>query len=209
VNLVEQWREIEAGLPRNWSEASLTLTVNDANSAHAAALLGPLQPVRSGTTIRLFPLRRSAEAVRRLLGGLDREGIAGTLQLASARESEQAAAFPQRESLAASWRELVDDLPMDWSDLYVELELDSTDYLEPAALRLAPVNPARYGDEPTFRFRAARRFGYGAASEMTRRCLERLDEAGITGQVRILRALSDTKPVATQGPVWYVAGKSV
>ena len=44
---------------------------------------------------------------------------------------------------------------------------------------------------------------------MTRRCLERLDEEGITGRLRILRALSDTKAVATQGPVWYVGGKAV
>ena len=28
-------------------------------------------------------------------------------------------------------------------------------------------------------------------------------------EVRILRVLSDTKPVATQGPVWYVGGKVV
>jgi hypothetical protein len=40
-----------------------------------------------------------------------------------------------------------------------------------------------------------------------RRCLERLDAAGIPGRVRIVRALSDTQPVATQGPVWYVGGK--
>jgi hypothetical protein len=44
---------------------------------------------------------------------------------------------------------------------------------------------------------------------MTRRCLARLDEAKIPGTVRILRALSDTKPVGTQGPVWYVGGRSV
>ena len=44
---------------------------------------------------------------------------------------------------------------------------------------------------------------------MTRRCLERLDEAGIRGELRILRVLSDTQPVATQGPVWYVGGKAV
>jgi hypothetical protein len=42
---------------------------------------------------------------------------------------------------------------------------------------------------------------------MARRCLERLDAEGITGAVRVLRALSDTRPVATQGPVWYVGGK--
>jgi hypothetical protein len=42
-----------------------------------------------------------------------------------------------------------------------------------------------------------------------RQCLERLDADGIRGQVRILRVLSDTDPVSTQGPVWYVEGKAV
>jgi hypothetical protein len=44
---------------------------------------------------------------------------------------------------------------------------------------------------------------------MARRCLERLDEVGIGARVEILRALSDTKPVLTQGPVWYLEGKAV
>jgi hypothetical protein len=44
---------------------------------------------------------------------------------------------------------------------------------------------------------------------MARRCLERLDGEHITGTVRVLRILSDTHHVATQGPVWYVEGKSV
>jgi hypothetical protein len=44
---------------------------------------------------------------------------------------------------------------------------------------------------------------------MVRRCLERLDAEGIRGEIRVLRALSDTRPVATQGPVWYVEGKAV
>ena len=55
----------------------------------------------------------------------------------------------------------------------------------------------------------ARRFGYGAAPNMTRRCLERVDEEQIFGELRILRVLSDTHPVATQGPVWYLDGRSV
>ena len=74
---------------------------------------------------------------------------------------------------------------------------------------LAPVNPARAGKRLAYRFRVARLFGYGASEEMARRCLERLDQEGITGEVRILHALSDTKPVSTQGPVWYVGGKTV
>ena len=44
---------------------------------------------------------------------------------------------------------------------------------------------------------------------MVRRCLEHLDAEGIVGRVRILRALSDTRLVATQGPVWYVGGRAV
>jgi hypothetical protein len=44
---------------------------------------------------------------------------------------------------------------------------------------------------------------------MTRRSLERLDEQEIAGELRILRVLSDTRPVATQGPVWRVGGKAV
>jgi hypothetical protein len=44
---------------------------------------------------------------------------------------------------------------------------------------------------------------------MARRCFERLDADGIRGGVRVLWALSDTRPVQTQGPVWYSGGRSV
>jgi hypothetical protein len=44
---------------------------------------------------------------------------------------------------------------------------------------------------------------------MARRCLARLDENGIPGRPTILRALSETDNVATQGPVWRVGGKAV
>ena len=44
---------------------------------------------------------------------------------------------------------------------------------------------------------------------MVRRCLERVDARGIEGRLAIVHALSDTKPVGTQGPVWYVGGKVV
>jgi hypothetical protein len=140
-------------------------------------------------------------------------------------ESPVAAEARMRPALVAQWDEAVAGLPADWSDLYVELELASSDHLEPGALLLAPVNPARrkpdararpagpesdaLDERPAVRFRVARRFGYGASAEMARRCLERLDDSGIPGQLRVLHALSDTKPVYTQGPVWYVGGRAV
>ena len=65
------------------------------------------------------------------------------------------------------------------------------------------------GDTLTLRFRVARRFGYGVSAGMMRRCLERLDEEGIPGVLRLLNVLCDTDPVGTQGPVWRVGGRSV
>jgi hypothetical protein len=213
VKLAEQWREVQNGLPGDWGDARLELAVSDASrSDRAASLLGPLQPGRRGNRLRFSAARRGAgpspDAVARALARLDAEGVDGTLTLLASEEAVEAPAVP-RPRLAALWDSEVAALPSDWSDVYAELELDSTDYLERGALLCAPINPARVRGEPAFRFRCAARFGYGASGGMVRRCLERLDAEGITGKVRVLRALSDSKPVATQGPVWYVGGKAV
>jgi hypothetical protein len=144
----------------------------------------------------------------RLLGRIDAEGIRGTLTLVTVGERAEAPAAP-RGALAKAWDEAVAELPPDWSDLLCELELTSSDHVDHAALLLAPVNPGRVPGRIALRFRVARSFGYGASPEMTRRCLERLDAAGIPGRPTIVRALSDTDNVATQGPVWRVGGKAV
>jgi hypothetical protein len=115
-----------------------------------------------------------------------------------------------RPTLASAWDAVVATLPADWSDLLCEIDLTSTDYIDQAALLMAPLNPYQtVGGTPGFQFRVARIFGYGASPGMVHRCLTRLDHAGIPGEVRVLRALSDTHPVGTQGPVWYVGGKAV
>jgi hypothetical protein len=214
VKLVEQWRRIERELPHGWADARLLLTVDEwSDFERAAALLGPLAPGRSGRSLRFYAARRgtgpSPDAVRRALARLDAAGVQGTLELLATGEAALEPRVEERGGLAASWDAALATLPADWSDLYVEVELRSTDHLERAALLLAPVNPARFGGRPGFRFRVAREFGYGASAEMTRRCLERLDAERITGRIEILRALADTRPVATQGPVWYVGGKAV
>jgi hypothetical protein len=215
VRLVEQWRSIEQELPAAWAEARLELQMADERqAARAAAILGPTNPGRSGSTVRFAAARGGAgagpDAIARLLNRLDRERIAGTLTLADAREREAPAdAGDRRPSLAAAWTRELAGLPDDWSDLLGQVDFRSSDQLDRAALLLAPLNPTRYGEATGFRFRAARRFGYGASPQMVRRCLERCDEERIVGRIEILRVLSDTKPVATQGPVWYVGGKAV
>jgi hypothetical protein len=213
VALAEKWWEIERSLPPGWKEARLSLLVHGERYAQrAAALLGPANPVRSGLRVSLYTAQHGAgtapKAVARLLTRLDEEGISAELELVSV-EVPEAGEEVEQIWLADAWGELVAALPDDWSDLYVELDLDSSDYLQPAALAIAPLNPARFGETTGFRFRCARRFGYGASPDMVRRCMERLDERGITGTLQILHALSNTKPVATQGPVWYVGGRAV
>jgi len=212
--LVDQWRAIERGLPEGWGEARLRLTVQDeAEAARAAALLGPANPARRGKVIWFYVSRVGGgpvpDLVVRLLGRVDGAGIQGALELVDVTEAAAQAPARRRPTLVEQWDSLLAELPADWSDIWAEVELTSSDYLERGALLLAPVNPARAGKRLAYRFRVARRFGYGASAEMTRRCLERLDEEGITGEVRILHVLSDTKPVATQGPVWYVGGQAV
>jgi hypothetical protein len=214
VSFAPQWQQVQAGLPDDWGDARLQLRLDDeASAARAAALLGPLQPSRSGRELRFYAVRRgpgpSPAAVARAVERLDEERITGTLELLGTGEAATAAPVTAVASLVEEWDAALARLPEDWSDVYGEIELTSSDHLDPAALALAPVNPSRFGGTPGFRFRCARRFGYGASPQMVRRCFERLDERRIPGEVRILRALSDTKPVGTQGPVWYLGGKVV
>jgi hypothetical protein len=215
VSLVAQWRRIQSELPAEWRDARLSLSVaDDARVARAAALLGPAGPGRSDGGL-VFTTSRGGgavgpDAVGRLLQRLDGERIGGTLAVVATGGREAPAAEPvAAATLAAAWDVALAGLPADWSDLLCELEVVSTDYLQRTALLLSPVNPTRDPDTISFRFRVARRFGYGASAPMARRCLARVDEEGIRGRVGILRALSDTHNVATQGPVWYVEGRSV
>jgi hypothetical protein len=211
--LADQWNTIQNGLDPRWSDAHVVLTVDDvARAERASALLAPAGPGRTASTIRFHVVRSGRgvgpEAVRRMLRRIDAEGIEGSLELVAASETAVAPAVA-KATLAASWDALLADLPADWSDLLCELAVTSSDHIDLAALLMGPANPLRQLENLTFQFRVAQTFGYGASPGMTRRCLERVDEAAIPGTVRVLRLMSDTHPVGTQGPVWYVGGKAV
>ena len=111
--------------------------------------------------------------------------------------------------MTASWDAAIAGLPADWSDLYLELELLSTDYIEQASVLCIQCNPRRDGKRAALRFRCARVRGYGVSPEMARRCFERCDAAGIRGSITVLRAISGSRPVATQGPVWLAGGRTL
>jgi hypothetical protein len=209
VPLAERWNQVERGLDPRWTEATLSLAINDDTArSRAAALLGPAGPGVGNRLIRFTVSTRGTgigpEAARRLLRRIDGEGIVGRLELV---ETHGLRPEPEEEvarSLAVEWQKAVETLPSDWSDLVAELELHSSADVDRAAVLCAPINPIQSTGRPGFRFRCASSHGYGASAGMVGRCLERLDEAGITGRVRITRALSDVNPVGTQGATFDV-----
>jgi len=91
----------------------------------------------------------------------------------------------------------------------MELSLTSTDFIEPASVLCIQCNPRRDGTRAALRFRCARVQGYGVSPEMARRCLERCDAARIQGSVSVLRAVSGSRHVGTQGPVWLENGRTL
>ena len=179
--------------------------------ARVGAILGPLNPGRSADSFVFLLVAgggvNGGEAVKRALARLADERIGCVLRLLDAAEATAPAEAPVPGSLALAWDAAQLTIPSDWSDVYGEIALESSDLLERAALLLGPINPYRNPDAVAFRFRAARLAGYGASVGMVRRCLERLDADGIGGTVTILRALCETRPVATQGPQWVEGGK--
>jgi hypothetical protein len=220
MKLVEQWRTIEDGLPSGWEDVRLTLTTeHPGDLPRAAQVLGSINVGKVGSAL-VFHVRRAGgaqgpQAATRLFARLDRDRTWCHLEQAHVESAVTAAAAtateatPAPSSMAASWDAAMTPLPGDWTDLLCELELDSSDYLDRAALLCAPLNPTRDPSRLAFTFRCSGRSGYGVTQSMARRCFERLDQDGIIGSTRILRALSDTDNVDTQGPVWLVGGRTL
>jgi hypothetical protein len=218
MRLVDQWEQLERGLPDDWRAARLAVRAESpAELPRAAAILGPANPGRHGDAL-ILTVRRGGgpagpEGVRRLFRRLDQQRIWCEVEVLDVEVAPQAAdraEVPVR-SPVTMWDTEIAGLPADWSDLLCYLELDSTDYLPRAALLCAPLNPTGDRERTGFLFRVARRVasssGYGASPGMARRCLERCEAEGITGRTGVLRVLSDVDDEATQGPVWYVGGR--
>lgn len=220
MKLVDQWHTIESSLPPDWEEVRLTLTTEQADDLpRAAQVLGPINAGKVGSTL-VFRVRRApgphgSQTALRLFGRLDEERTWCLIEpsdvgIAEAPDTEEPVARTRDEtSVAASWDAALAPLPSDWTDLLCELEIESSTLLDRTALLCAPLNPARSGSRIVFTFRCSGRSGYGASSAMARRCFERLDNEGIAGTARVLRVLSDTDNVDTQGPVWLVGGKTL
>jgi hypothetical protein len=211
VSVAEQWNAIGSNLPEGWARAQLRLELKDREAAdRAAAMLGPAGPYRAAPTVLQFTVARDGTApspdnLARLLRNVPN----GTLVLSGSQAAPKTSPTRELATLTASWDAAIAGLPADWSDLYVELQLTSTDFVERASVLCVQCNPRRDGRRAALRFRCARVRGYGVSPEMARRCLERCDAERIQGSVTILRVISDSRHVATQGPVWLSDGKTL
>ena len=215
VKLVDQWGALERRLPRDWETVALRLRTEQPDElSEAARILGPMNVGRAGDELALTVRRAGGaagpEAARRLFGRLDAGRVWCLLEQEGVGVPEPAdGAAPERHAVpvAEAWDAALDELPADWSDLLCFLEIGSSALLPRAALLCAPVNPTRDHARVGFTFRCASHTGYGVSPGMARRCFERLDDEGIEGTPSVLRVLSDTDHVGSQGAVWYVAGK--
>ena len=211
MKLVDQWRTIEARLPRDWQDVRLTVrTEQPSDLPRAAAVLGSAGAGRFGDKLVIHVLRSgssSPAAVRRLFARLDDDRVWCILERGEIGEEPPVVAEPA-SSVASSWDAALADLPGDWSELLCRLEISGSDLLPRAALLCAPINPSRDRESIGFLFRVGR-VGYGVSSGMARRCFERLDAEPIEGSITVLRVLSDTEPIASQGSSWIVAGRTL
>lgn len=211
MSVAQQWQAIGSDLPEGWARASLQLELRDRQAAdRAAALLAPAGPYRAAPTVLRVDVARdgtatSPDSLVRLL----RRVPAGTLTLSGSQAAPQATATRRVSLLTEAWDSALASLPPDWSDLLAEFQLPSTDFVERAAVLCVQMNPRRDGDRAALRFRCARTKGYGVSPEMARRCFERCDAEAIHGTVTILRVLSDSRHVGTQGPVWVASGQTL
>jgi hypothetical protein len=206
MRLAQAWDRLGG----DWAEARIRVVLaQPERTDRAAQLLAPLQPLRTAPGLLTLRVTRASDTVKRLLERLDAEDIRGRLVLVESDPIVVPEPPTPTPAMRDQWELALATVPGDWSDLLAEVEIESSDWFDRAALNMTPLNPRRDGNRLALQFRAARRFGYGASQQMVARCLARCDEEAIRGTVRILRVLSDTRPVQTQGPVWQLDGKTV
>jgi hypothetical protein len=94
-------------------------------------------------------------------------------------------------SLAATFQQILDSLPDDWTDLEFDLRIaDESRYVD-AALYLATCNAQPYSRHDWhWRVLVAHRFGHAASAPTVHGTLRLLDDAGIEGELRVVELRS-------------------
>jgi predicted alpha/beta hydrolase family esterase len=91
-------------------------------------------------------------------------------------------------ALAADFQQILDTLPPDWTDLEVDMRIEDMSQYVDTATALSQVNAQVYQHPQEgrhWRLLVAHSFGHAAAAETVKGVLERLDEGGVAGQLRV------------------------
>jgi hypothetical protein len=89
-------------------------------------------------------------------------------------------------ALADDFRELLDSLPADWTDLELDLRVDDESRYVDAAVILSTVNAQPYSKaEWHWRILVAQDFGHAAAAETVLGVLEKLDAEKLSGEMTL------------------------
>lgn len=89
-------------------------------------------------------------------------------------------------SLAADFKQVLDSLPPDWTDLEVDLRIDDESRYVDTAVAVSQVNAQPYSEADWhWRLLVAQSFGHAAAAESVAGVLEKLDADGVTGEMQV------------------------
>jgi hypothetical protein len=88
--------------------------------------------------------------------------------------------------MATDFKQILEALPPDWTDLEVDMRIaDESQYVD-TAVALSQVNAQVYSRADWhWRLLVAHSFGHAAAPESVLGVLERLEEAGVGGELRV------------------------
>jgi len=91
-------------------------------------------------------------------------------------------------ALAVDFQQILDTLPPDWTDLEVDLRIEDVSQYVDTAVALSQVNAQVYQHPREgwhWRLLVAHGFGHAAAAETVAGVLEKLDGAGVRGEMRV------------------------
>ncbi|HEY7455778.1 MAG TPA: hypothetical protein VH703_00755 [Solirubrobacterales bacterium] len=89
-------------------------------------------------------------------------------------------------SLAADFKQVLDALPPDWTDLELDLRIDDESRYVDTAVALSQVNAQPYSQADwDWRLLVAHSFGHAAAAESVAGVLAKLDADGVGGELRV------------------------
>jgi hypothetical protein len=89
-------------------------------------------------------------------------------------------------ALADTFKEIVDSLPDDWTDLEVDVRIFDEERYVDGAVYLATVNAQPYSKHDWhWRIIVAHRFGHASAAPAVHGALKLLDQAGLEGEIAV------------------------